>query len=117
MAFDPSLSVAQCSQRSFAPNVAIQLFLRPWFYELAHNPEHSFAVRSASISPYRPRNLSDHVKLPAYGHDSDDRGRRAGATAHHPQPTPIIRIRYIMEYLYLQLDQIFTRIFWQTRPA
>ena len=41
-------------------------------------------------------------------------GRRDSTT---PSRISVIRIRYIMEYLYLQLDQIFTSIFCQTRPA
>jgi hypothetical protein len=34
--------------------------------------------------------------------------RRAQPSAAGPQPASLIRIRYIMEYIYIQFDQIFS---------
>jgi hypothetical protein len=51
--------------------------------------------------------------------DSHDSDRTRNATGRTPiaHLMYLIRIRYIMEYLYLQLDQTFGRIYWQIQSA
>ena len=91
----------------------LEIFLYDW-WPLARRRDlyRRLAAAAVELRPYAERESPG-----SDGSERDRKGRRRGSRLYRIDNVSVIRIRYIMEYLYLQLDQLFRRIFWQTKPA